>query len=208
MKSMKLKDIMAGKTPSASYEGFTQSDDYIIAIDITENGATTGETVVGDYVVIETGVKGFSRSLNPEEQTGNYLRAGGSTTKTGTQTTTEITSDRYVGDPAQDFVASFEIVYGTGQDVVVPYIYFNMLTGKGEIGRATILVDNDGSGDAGTKAELSYTLSKVGAKPLPFDWTTDKEKTLDGLENPVEWTELSKIEAIIKEEIKDENIEI
>lgn len=183
-KTMKLEEIMAGKTPSASYEGFVNADDYILAIDTTEGGATTATTPIKNYVVAQLGVKGFERSLNPEEQTDTYIRAGASTSKTGTQVTMGITADRYAGDPFQDFCLDFKRIYGVGQEVIVPYVYFNMLTGKGEIGRLTLMVENDGSGDAGTKAEVSIQFSKVGEKPYPFDFTTDKEKSLDDIENP------------------------
>ncbi|WP_250277370.1 phage tail tube protein [[Clostridium] colinum] len=182
--TMTLNEIMGKYTPNASYKGFANSDDYILAIDTTEDGATESTTPVKNYIVAQFGVKGFERSLNPKEETSTYLRAGDSTTKTGTQVTMGITADRYFGDPFQDFCLSFEMLYGTGQKVIVPYAYFNILTGKGEIGRATVMIENDGSGDAGSKAEVVINLSKVGDKPVPFDWTTDKEKTLKDIESP------------------------
>ncbi|MDE6357905.1 MAG: hypothetical protein K2L15_04880 [Eubacteriales bacterium] len=202
-KKMTIEEIMGGRKPNSDYEGVTNSDDYILAIDITENGAVTGETKIKEYTVAQLGVKGFERSLNPEEQTDTYLRAGASTSKTGTQVTMSITADRYIGDPFQDFCLDFKRIYGTGQEVIVPYVFFNILTGKGEIGRLTLMVENDGSGDAGTKAEVSINFSKVGDKPIPFDYLTDIEKTLKTIENPaVEGTETDIISR--KKEIKNE----
>lgn len=196
---MTIEKIMRGITPNPKYEGYVNSDDYILAIDITENGAVTGETKIKEYTVAQAGVKGFERSVNPKEQTDTYLRAGDSTSKTGTQTTMNINADRYVGDPFQDYCLDFKRIYGTGQEVIVPYVYFNMLTGKGEIGRLTLMVDNDGSGDAGTKAEVDINFSKVGAKPIPFDYLTDIEKTLNEIENPTTTDIISR-----KKEIKNE----
>lgn len=170
--NMKAKDIMAGKTPSADFTGFSTADDYVFAID-TANGGTSN---VEDYIVGQLGVKGFERSLNPETQTDTYLRAGSSTVKTGTQATFSVTSDRYIGDPFQDFCLSEKIKYGTGQAVIVPYVYFNLLTGLGEIGQVSIMVDNDGSGDAGEKAEVSINFEKVGELPKAFNWEADKAK--------------------------------
>lgn len=184
--NLTVENVMADYTPSSNFEGFATADDYIFAIDTTENGATLGTTPIKNYVVGQFGVKGLEKSLNVEEETSTYLRAGGSTVKTGTQRTIGITADRYFGDKFQDFCLDLKIIYGTGQEVIVPYIEFNVLTGKGEIGRMSIMVENDGSGDAGTKAEVSINFSKVGAKPLPFDWTTDKGKSLNDLENPME----------------------
>lgn len=180
---MKIKTVMGGKTPNPQFEGFTNSDDYILAIDITEDGAITGGTLIEEYTVAQLGVKGFERSLNPEEQTDTYIRAGASTSKTGTQVTMSITADRYIGDKFQDFCVDFKRIYGVGQDVIVPYVYFNMLTGKGEVGRVTLMVENDGSGDASTKAEVSINLSKVGNKPMQFDYTKDIKKTINQIEN-------------------------
>lgn len=177
--SMKVKDIMAGKAPSASFTGFSTADDYIFAIDTASGGTSNIE----DYIVGQLGVKGFERSLNPETQTDTYLRAGSSTVKTGTQSTFSITSDRYVGDPFQDFCLSAKIKYGTGQSVIVPYVYFNLLTGAGEVGKVSIMVENDGSGDAGSKAEVSINFEKVGDAPKIFDWETDKAKDYDTIES-------------------------
>ena len=41
---------------------------------------------------------------------------------------------------------SHAIKYGTGQAVIKPYVYFNMLTGKGERGNISIAVEDDLSG--------------------------------------------------------------
>ena len=186
MSELTLEKLMGGYSPSATYEGFATADDYVFAIDITENGAVDGNTPIKNYIVAEMGVKGISKSLNPEEQTNTYLRAGASTTKTGTQKTITIEADRYLGDKFQDFCLSRKIIYGTGQEVIVPYVDFNVLTGKGEIGRMSIMVDSDSDGNAGENATVSINFSKVGAKPLELDWVTDKDKNLSELENPTQ----------------------
>ncbi len=179
-KILTCENVMAGFKPNPSFEGFATADDYIFAIDTAKGGTSP----VKSYTVGQFGVKGFERSLNPEEQTDNYLRAGASTTKTGVQTTMSITADRYYGDPFQDFCLDLKMIYGTGQSTVVPYVYFNVLTGKGEVGRMSVMVENDGSGDAGSKAEVSINFSKVGDMPMAFDWTVDKDKTIAEIESP------------------------
>jgi hypothetical protein len=89
----------------------------------------------------------------------------------------------YIGDEAQDYMLSHQIKYGTGQKVVVNYVYFNMLTGIGEKGKATIAVNADGSGNSGDNAGIDIQLSKVGSAPEEFDYTvaTSTEATLTAL---------------------------
>ncbi len=47
------------------------------------------------------------------------------------QRTLSVNGNRCVGDAFQDFLLSRKIVFGTGSDVIVPYIYFSLRTGKG-----------------------------------------------------------------------------
>ena len=96
--------------------------------------------------------------MNPDTEDKTYLRVGKSTTKTGTQRTFNITSDRFEGDDFQDFACGHAIKYGKGQKLVVPYVYFSMLTGKGEQGQEAIIVNSDGSGDAGVAAEVDIDI--------------------------------------------------
>ena len=67
-----------------------------------------------------------------------------------------------MGDPAQDFLLSHKVKFGSGTDVVFPYIYFSAKTGKGEKGEAAFIVTADASGSAcdvkgvGVPAEFNY----------------------------------------------------
>lgn len=127
---MKLSELMKGYTPSESYEGWVTNDDYVFAIDTAPNNSTA--TKEGDYVVVEMGIAGLDAQLNPITQDKTYIRAGQNTMKTGTQRAFSATGDRYVGDEAQDYCLSHKTKYGTGNSVVTNYLYFNVLTGKGE----------------------------------------------------------------------------
>ena len=65
---------------------------------------------------------------------------------------------------------SHKIVYGTGSDIIVPYIYFSLRTGKGEKGSAAIIVTSDVGGAAGSKATFACDVKAIGT-PDEFDYT-------------------------------------
>ena len=155
---------MAGRTPSASFEGFATADDMVLAVDCS----ATQDADVGDYAVVQVGTKSVTASLNPETTTSAYIRAGKSDTKTGNQRTISFELDKYHGDEFQDYADS--IKYATGQAAIVNYVYFSMLTGKGEKGQATLVLDTDGSGNAEQNLAISGSLNKSGSAPETFTW--------------------------------------
>ena len=77
---MKLKELMTGVTPDEEYAGITNTDDFVLAVDITG----TADTKKADYVVVQTGVTAVDAQLNPETEDKTYLRTGKSTNKTAT----------------------------------------------------------------------------------------------------------------------------
>lgn len=165
---MTVSELMTGKTPSASYEGIITNDDGVLAIDI----ADTPNGKIGDYVVAQVGISGVDAQLNPETEDKTYIRAGKATTKTATQRTFNVTGDKYVGDEFQNFIASHKIKFGVGQDVVVPYVFYSLLTGKGEKGKAAIIVNSDGSGEAGASAEIDVDVMAVET-PAEYTYSAD-----------------------------------
>lgn len=162
---MKLSELMANHKPSADYEGWVTNDDFVLAVDIT------GTEAVGDYVVAEIGVSGLDSNLNPITQDKTYIRAGQSTMKTGNQRSFSLSGDRYAGDEFQDYIMSHKIKYGTGSGVVVPYVYFCLLNGKGERGKVSVIVNSDGSGEAGNSAEIDVELKKSGSLPDEYTYS-------------------------------------
>lgn len=163
---MKLSELMAGHKPDANFEGFVTNDNFVLAVDCSEDG--TGE--VADYAVVQVGVSGLDAQLNPVTQDKQYIRAGQSTTKTGTQRSFAVSGDRYVGDEFQDFATGHAVKYGTGNDVVRGYVYFCLLNGKGEQGNASIIVNSDGSGEAGNSAEIDIEIRKIGDMPTEYTY--------------------------------------
>lgn len=163
---MTLSELMAGYTPSASYEGVANNDDFVLAVDIAE----TPSENVGDFVVVQTGISSVDAKLSAETKDSNYIRAGKSTTKTSTQRTFALSGDRMFGDPFQDFALSHAIKFGTGQKVVRPYVYFSLLTGKGEKGTVSIIVNSDGSGEAGSTSAIDISISAT-ALPGEYTWS-------------------------------------
>lgn len=168
---MKLNELMGGSINPvlANYTGFVTNDDFVLALDCGLVPAADWSDVAG-FEVAQIGVTGLDSNLNPITQDKVYIRAGQSTMKTGNQRSFSITGDRYVGDPFQDFVLSHAIKYGTGQNVVRKYAYINVITGKGEIGEVSIIVNSDGSGEAGNSSEIDIELRKSGAAPKEYTY--------------------------------------
>lgn len=154
---MKLSELMTGVTPSPDYEGIVTAGDMVLAVDFS--GEATGSD---DYIVADEGVTEQSGALEATTAESTYLRSGTRTTKTGTTRTFTVTGDRFAGDEFQDALLAHSIKYGTGQAVIRPYVYFNMLTGKGEQGSISIAVEDDHSGTAGENAGWSATLTSSG----------------------------------------------
>lgn len=127
---MKLSELMKDVTPKTDYEGFVGNDDFVLAIDTATSGTT--ESAVGDFSVVQIGVNKAEGSVDSETKDNTYIRAGKMTTKTGAQRKFSVEGARYSGDAFQDFCLSHGIQFGRGTAVVRSYVYFNMLTGKGE----------------------------------------------------------------------------
>lgn len=163
---MKLSELMQGHLPSPNYEGVSTADDMVLALDISRGASTPA----GEYLVAQGGIKEHSGALNPQTQSSQYLRTGQTTIKTGNQRVISVKGDRILGDLFQEFALSHEIKFGVGSTVVIPYIYFNILTGKGEKGNATLLVEDEPGGSAGENATFGFTLNTV-ATPAEFCYT-------------------------------------
>lgn len=153
--------------PNASYAGEETADDFILAI---QTDAST-QTKEANWIVCADHVKEHSGALNASTSDEAFIRTGTVTTKTGTQRTLAVNGNRCVGDAFQDFVLSHKIKYGTGKDVIVPYIYFSVRTGKGEAGSASLVVTSDVGGAANTPATFAVDVKAVGT-PKDFNYTT------------------------------------
>lgn len=165
---MKLSELMKDYTPNADYEGFVTNDDFVLATDCTADGSAASPA---EYAVVQLGVAGLDANLNPVTADKQYIRAGQSTTKTSTQRSFSVSGDRYVGDEFQDFALSHKVKYGTGSSVIRPYVYFCLLNGKGEQGKASIIVKSDASGNAGESSGIDIEIKKAGEIPVEYTWT-------------------------------------
>lgn len=116
-------------------------------------------------------LRDLTRQDEPRDSGQAVPRTGLSTSKTGTQRTFAITGDRYIGDAFQDYCFGINIAHGVGQKVVVPYIYFSILTGKGEKGTISIIVNSDGGGNAGENSSISIDLRSVGTAPTEYTYS-------------------------------------
>lgn len=115
-----------GITPSADYKGIEEADDFIFAIQTDK--AT--QTEKAKWIVCADHVKEHSGALNATTTDDTFIRTGPVTTKGSVQRTLSVNGHRCVGDTFQDFVLSHAIKYGSGQNVIVPYLYFSVRTGK------------------------------------------------------------------------------
>ena len=161
---MKLGDFMAGRTPNPDHSGFSNADDMVLAVGL---GSAAAEP--NDYTAAVVGITEASGALDAQTQDANYLYTGPVSIKTGTSRTFTVSGDRCHGDEFQDALLSHAVKYGTGQAVIKPYVYFGMLTGKGEKGEVSIAVEEDLSGAAGERASFSAALTSVG-KPTEYTY--------------------------------------
>ena len=165
---MTVSEFMSKIEIKSDFAGLTLADDFVLAINLSGH---TESSDPGTYTVVEAGLKSADGQLNPEEKTNSYIRKGKSTTKTGVQRSFSLDMDRYIGDEAQDFFDSYAVKYGTGQACVVDYVFFNMLTGKGEKGKASLMVNTDAGGNAGDNSTFAIELSKSGDMPESYTWS-------------------------------------
>lgn len=160
---MKVSDVMTGKTLTPAYAGDLMTQDFLLAI----KGSSS--TTVQDYVVAVSNVTSYGHEINPETSDKSYM-SGKTTVKTGTKPAFTVAGDRLAGDAFQEYCLSHAVVYGTGSAIETPYIYFNMITGKGEQGTARIIVNKDSSGDAISNATFEIQLVPVST-PTDFTYT-------------------------------------
>ena len=167
---MKLTELMQGKVPKPEYEGWVTNDDFVFAINLTPGEGQTKET---EYGVLQMGIEGLDAQMNPITVDKTYIRAGQSTQRTGNQRSFAVTGDRYIGDEVQDYIFSHAIKYGTGNAVITDYVYFNILNGKGEKGKVSIIINSDGGGNAGETSAIDVEFKKVGSTPSEWSYQQD-----------------------------------
>ena len=155
----------AGYTPSDAFEGVAMGQDYVLAVDCSAEG--TGEDPK-TFAIATVHAENNNPSLESSTNDANFLYEGKSSTKTDTQRTFNVSAQRMFGDEFQDFVCSHAITYGKGSTVVRPYVYFSLLTGKGEQGKVMISVNNNGGGAAGEPATVDVDLKAQGT---PTEYT-------------------------------------
>ncbi len=167
---MLLSALMATLgAPDPAFTGVVTNDDNILAIDISE----AQDAKVGAFAVVQAAIEGVDAQMNAVSSDKQYIRAGASTTKTGTQRTFKATGDRHIGDDFQDYAFDIARLYGVGEKVVARYVWFSALTGKGEMGKAAIMVNSDGGGSAGETAAIDVELRKTGDVPVAFTWSAE-----------------------------------
>ena len=149
---MTITELMNGRTVNADYEGIATTDDFVLAI----KTATT-QTDPKQYIVVQGGVTSYGASISSETEDKQYIRTGKSTSRKDAQRKFTVAGDRMCADDAQEFL--LDLKFATGGRARVDYVYFNILTGKGEQGTLTVDVTEDAGGDAGSNATFSINLA-------------------------------------------------
>lgn len=162
---MKLSELMDGLELIPNFKGIVTADDYVLAVGFDAAASP------GDYLVAQQGITEHSGALSAKSTENTYIRGGTQSTKTGTTRTITVSGDRFAGDAFQDALLDHKLKYGTGQAVIKPYVYFCQITGKGEQGYVSIVIDEDPSGAAGGNAGIKATLTARGT-PEEYTWTS------------------------------------
>lgn len=164
---MKVSELMANHPLNEEFAGITTPSDWVLAIKTDDSQSTEK-----DYIVVQAGVTSHAATINGETTDSQYVRTGKMTSRTSAQRQFTLTGDRMIADPAQEFLLSKKMAFGTGQSVVVPYVYFNIFTGKGEKGNVTVNVTEDGGGEVG--ANTTFAIDMIGtAIPADYKYTAD-----------------------------------
>lgn len=167
---MTVKEALtaAGIVPDPEYTGVETTDNFILGIQTEATGQETPDL----YTVVQEHITEHSAAINNSSTDTAYIRTGTVTTKTGAQRQFTINGERFAGDPFQDFALSNKMLFATGQDAVVKYVWFSLRTGKGEQGQAVLIVSNDASNAANNPAGFSAQLNAVG-KPTEYTYSAE-----------------------------------
>ena len=163
-----LTEFMGGREPNPEYAAVIAdpADAYVLAI----SPGGDSNAAPGDYIVANEGISEHPGSLNPQTSETQYLHGGARSSKTGNQRKFALTGDRFSGDPFQEMILAHSMKYGVGNTIVRDYVYFNVLTGKGEKGKIAIMVEDDTGGSGGGNATFSATLNAQGT-PAEYTYT-------------------------------------
>ena len=158
---MTVTELMnaANVTPAPdTYAGEVKTNFMILGIAV--EGTETDPT---EYAVAAAHIKNLGAEIDASTEDSNYLYEGKFTTRIDARRTFSLEGKRIVGDEFQDWACSHAVKFGTGNDVIRDYVYFNALTGEGEKGRLTINVTKDGSGEANNSADFACSAFSNGA---------------------------------------------
>lgn len=142
-------------------QNFVLMNDFLLEIDVAPEGAEP------TWSALRAGITGFEPSGNEETDQSQYMDGNGyaSTTVTGKQETYSVSGHRKIGDPAQDYIYSYEVKHGLGN---ARETQSRVTDPNGEqiTGPVTLTAIEGPSGDAGTKGEISFEIHFNGKPEL------------------------------------------
>lgn len=162
---MKIRETLATITFNPDYKGRVYAENMILAVNITPEKP---DTKIEDYAIFTSYIEGVDNNIETDSIEKKYLHEGKMKIKTSTQRKFKITGNRYIGDEAQDSC----IAKAFNSETETDYVFFNTLTGKGEKGRCSVIVNSDGTSKAGELSEIDIEINTVGNLRTDFDAST------------------------------------
>lgn len=161
---MTITDFMASRSPNPAYEALVAdtSDAWVLAVNLESAADPTG------YLVADEGISEQTATLDAQTVDTEYVHSGKRSVKVGTTRQFALKGDSFSGNDFQDAILDHAMKYGVGNAIIRDYVWFNSLTGKGEKGKISIVVTEDGGGAAGANSTFSATLNAQG---VPEEYT-------------------------------------
>lgn len=135
-------------------------DDNVLELDLDGTGTT--------WLTMGEGFTNNTPGLNPETEEYAFFGGGGgkTTLQSSVQRTFNLTGIKAVGDPLQDALFTHAMKYNGGKKI--KYRYYSKTTKKGETGDATVIINSDGDGEAGSRQNVEVTINGSG---VPTEYT-------------------------------------
>lgn len=135
--------------------GFALNYTNVHAIDITPNAADHTWAYIGQ------GIQSITPSPNETVDTTYYYNGGGqaSSDTTGVDATVSFSGHRYYGDPAQDYIAALDYIFGEARKT-----YYRHVAPDGRVLEGPCSITNivNGGGDANGKGTFSFDIKWDG----------------------------------------------
>lgn len=138
---------------------YAYAHEWVMQLDLRQEN-----DVEPDWLALLEGFTTLGEARNDTTSEYNYLSGFGAqeTGVDGTNRTFSVTGDRVYGDPLHEWMFSFDTQWNIAQRTKA-YRYFNIVTGEGEQGNATLSFSTTAGGANGERATFAVTISVNGS---------------------------------------------